>query len=103
MIFHSIFPTICSNECICSSVSDLLKEYDIDSVSQGDNNNDDESEGTWRFRRFYDRACIWYFSEERVEKIDNVDDSEFIQGKEEQIQSEFENDGKEFDKHRIKI
>ena len=43
MIFHSIFPTICSNECICSS--DLLKEYDIDSVSKGDNNNDNESEG----------------------------------------------------------
>ena len=46
---------------------------------------------------------IWYFSEERVEEIDSVDDSEFIQGKEEQSQSESENDGKEFDKHRIKI
>jgi len=39
---------------------------------------------------------IWYFSEERVEEIDSVDDSEFIQGKEEQSQSESENDGKEF-------
>jgi len=38
---------------------------------------------------------IWYFSEVRVDEIDNVDDSEFIQGKEEQIQSEFENDGTE--------
>ena len=36
---------------------------------------------------------IWYFSEERVEEIDSVDDSEFIQGKEEQTQSESENDG----------
>ena len=41
-------------------------------------------------------VIIWYFSEERVNEIDNVDDSEFIQRREEQIQSESENDGKEF-------
>ena len=41
-------------------------------------------------------VMIWYFSEERVKEIDNVDDSEFIQRREEQIQSESENDGKEF-------
>ena len=41
-------------------------------------------------------VIIWYFSEERVKEIDNVDNSELIQRKEEQIQSESENDGKEF-------
>jgi len=31
----------------------LTKAYDINSASQGENNNDIEAEGTWRLRYFY--------------------------------------------------
>ena len=40
--------------------------------------------------------CIWFFSEERDEEVDNVDDSESMKRKQDHIDSESKSDGKEF-------